>query len=120
MFDQFGQIAFESQIAAAILGNATTREFVLIDLSGPTPDSLHSLRNRGLDFVGVAGFDVNGVLQAAFAVELDDSAVDAIAEAWIEHLATRILLYLQPPAGDSVQFLKRLYALEDTRVTQRA
>jgi hypothetical protein len=111
MFDRFGQIAFESQIAAAILGNATTREFVLIDPSGPIPDSLH---NRGLGFIGVTGI-VNGVPRTAFALELDDAALDAVAHAWVRYLAARIMPYMQPPADDPVQFLKRLYALEDPR-----
>jgi hypothetical protein len=111
MYDRYSQIVLDAQIAAAVLGDPITREFVLIDPSGPIPQSLH---NRGLVFIGVTGI-VNGLPRTAFALELDASALDAVAHAWVRYLAARIMPYLQHPTDDTVQFLERLYALEDTR-----
>lgn len=112
------QIISDSQISAFILGNFTTREFVLVDTAlWPVPDCL---QGRGFVFVGTTGI-VNGAPRTAFAVELDDASLSAIAMAWVQYLAARIIPHLQPlkplnpPAENSVQFLERLYALEDPR-----
>ena len=108
------QIVSDAQISAAILGNFSTRVFVLVDLlePGPIPDCLYGC---GLGYIGVTGI-VNGESRTAFAVEIDDAAVSAIARHWAQYLAARIMPYMQPPAGDSVQFLERLHALQDTRI----
>ncbi len=101
-----------AQISAAILGNFSTREFVLVDLApGPIPDCLYG---RVLSYIGVTGI-VNGAPRTALVVELDDAALSAIAMAWVHHLAARIMPYLRPP-DDSVSFLERLHALQDTRI----
>jgi hypothetical protein len=108
------QIVLDAQISAAILGNLDKRIFVLVDLLAPEPipDCLYG---HGFGYIGVTGV-VNGVSRAAFAVEIDDAAVSAIAAHWVQYLAARIMPYMQPPAGDSVQFLERLHALQDTRI----
>jgi hypothetical protein len=112
MYDEFAQIVSDAQISAAILGNPAAREFVLVDLAtGRIPDCLYG---RGLGFIGVTGI-VNGVPRAAFAVELEDAAISAIAAEWTRYLVARIMPYIQLPAEESMQFLERLYALEDTR-----
>jgi hypothetical protein len=106
------QIVSDAQIAAVILGNGNTREYVLVDLAqGPVPDCLFG---RGFVYVGLTGI-VNGAPRTAFAVELDDAALSAIAMAWVQYLAARIMPYLRPP-DDSVLFLERLHALQDTRI----
>ena len=78
---------------------------------GHIPDCLYG---RGLGFIGVTGI-VNGVPQASFAVELEDAAISAIAQEWTRYLMARIMPYMQLPVEESMQFLERLYALEDTR-----
>jgi hypothetical protein len=106
------QIVSDAQISAAILGNFNTREFVLVDLApGPIPDCLYG---RGLSYIGVTGI-VNGAPRTALAVELDDAALSAITTAWVQYLAARIMPYLRTP-DDSVLFLERLHALQDTRI----
>lgn len=112
MWDRYAKLIADAQISAAVLGNFSTREFVLIDLApGPLPDCLCG---RGLVLVGVTGI-VNGAPRTALAVELDDAALSAIAMAWAQYLAARIMPYMRPPTDDAIQFLERLYALEDTR-----
>jgi len=112
MWDRYAKIIADAQIPAAILGNPAAREFVLVDLAlGRIPDCLYG---RGLVLVGVTGI-VNGVPQAALAVELEDSALSAIAAEWTRYLVARIMPYMQLPVEESMQFLERLYALEDTR-----
>jgi hypothetical protein len=107
------QLISDAQISAFIVGNFDTREFLLVDTSlWPPPDCIYG---RGFVFVGTVGI-VNGAPRAAFAVEIDDAAVSAIAAHWVQYLAARIMPYMQPPAGDSVQFLERLHALQDTRI----
>jgi hypothetical protein len=107
------QLALEAEVSACILGNLTTRDFALVDLHapGPIPECLHG---RGLGVIGVTGI-VGGVPRTALAVELDDVALSAIAQVWLRYLSARITPHIQPPPGDSIRFLERLHALDDTR-----
>ena len=94
------------------MGNPATSQFVLVDLAmGHIPDCLYGL---GFVLVGVTGV-VNGESRGAFVVELEDAAISAIAQEWTRYLMARIMPYMQLPVEESMQFLERLYALEDTR-----
>jgi len=106
------QLYHDAQISAFILGNFSTREFLLVDTAlWPIPDCLYG---RGLSYIGVTGI-VNGAPRTALVVELDDAALSAITTAWVQYLAARIMPYLRPP-DDSVLFLEHLHALQDTRI----
>lgn len=107
------QLISDSQISAFILGNFSTREFVLVDTAlWPVPDCLPG---RGFVFVGTTGI-VNGAPRTAFAVELDDAAMSAIAMAWVQYLAARIIPHLEPPARIQFNFLSAFTRLR-TRAT---
>ena len=110
------QLISDAQISAFIVGNFDTREFLLVDTSlWPPPACIYG---RGFVFVGTVGI-VNGAPRSAFAVEIDDAAVSAIAMEWVRYLAARIMPYLRLPDEESVQFLERLHALPDVRETVR-
>ena len=106
------QLYHDAQISAFIMGNFSTREFLLVDTAlWPPPDCIHG---RGFEYVGLTGI-VNGAPRTALAVELDDAALSAITTAWVQYLAARIMPFMRPP-DDSVLFLERLHALQDTRI----
>jgi hypothetical protein len=127
MYDRFEQLALDAQLAVGILGNPTTSEFALIDLTGPDPlpDFRGEIALRGFCFIGVAGL-VLGVPRTALAVPLDNAEEDKLSQAYIRHVTgvrdgrihaatpsapTRAIV----PGDDSEQFLWRLWSLKDPR-----
>jgi hypothetical protein len=115
MHDRFELIACYGRLAVAILGNPTTSEFVLIDLTEPLPD-LRSEAQRGFCFIGAVGI-VQGVRRVALAEPLDNASLDALSQANIQHTECVLegRIRATAPGGDSEQWLWRLWSLQDPR-----
>ena len=117
MYDKFEQIAGYARLAVGIVGNPTTSEFALVDLSGagPVPD-FQGEAQRGFCFIGVVGM-VQGVPLIALTGPLDNAALDALSQAYIRHVEC----VLEGPSGpqtpgdDSERWLWRLWSLKDPR-----
>jgi len=121
MYDKFEQIAGYARLAVGIVGNPTTSEFALVDLSGPEPvPDFRGEAQRGFCFIGVVGM-VQGVPLIALTGPLDSAALDALSQAYIRHvecaLEGRIHAAIQPaPATVPVdEWLFRLWNLKDPR-----
>ena len=120
MFDQFERIAGYARLAVGIVGNPTTSEFALVDLTGPEPvPDFRGEAQRGFCFIGVVGM-VQGVPLIALTGPLDNAALDALSQAYFRHvecvLEGRIQAAIAAPAnvpGD--EWLFRLWNLKDPR-----
>lgn len=114
MYDKFEQLAFDARLAAGIVGNPTTSEFALVDLSGlePVPD----FREYGFCFIGVVGM-VQGVPFIALTGPLDNDALDALSQAYFRHVECILegRIRAATPGDDSEKWLWRLWSLKDPR-----
>ena len=74
-----------------ILGNLETSEFEIVTLEDlPLAESRTKNNNaRGLAFLGSTGF-VNGVPSSVLETNLDASHIQALAAAYVQHVASRI------------------------------
>jgi hypothetical protein len=116
MYDKFEQIAGYARLAVGIVGNPTTSEFALVDLTGPesVPD-FRGEAQRGFCFIGVVGM-VQGVPLIALTGPLDNAALDALSQAYIRHVECVLEgRNAATPGDDSEQWLWRLWSLQDPR-----
>lgn len=103
--DKFEQIAATAQHTVGIVGNKATKDYVFLPLAESlTEETMRTGQSRGWEFLGVAGI-VNGVLKVALEEPLDEAATAALALAFFH----------STPKDDSVDWLERLYRLEDPR-----
>jgi hypothetical protein len=94
-YDKIEQIANDSQIAVAIIGNPRTGDFELLDLKVPCSEERRLvLVGRGMFFCGISGI-VNGVPQTSLETPLDNTTVDAVAAAFLVHIEQNIDLVLR-------------------------
>jgi hypothetical protein len=114
--DIFEQIADEATISVAVLTNQDLSEIRLLNLSPVGcggPEKIFQLfeiwRPEGFQWLGVVGA-VRGQIRHAFTCELNALCLDTITRAFREHCVS-----LVPAKGDSLEFLERLYALQDPR-----
>lgn len=121
MFDQFERIAGYARLAVGIVGNPTTSEFALVDLTGPEPvPDFRGEAQRGFCFIGVVGM-VQGVPLIALTGPLDNAALDALSQAYIRHVECVLegcIHAASPPAPATVpvdEWLFRLWNLKDPR-----
>jgi hypothetical protein len=105
------QLAWDSEVACAVL-MGEGKDAYLINLDEvPAAEQRMLLARLGCRFLGVLGIK-NGVVDCAPA-DFHPDTVRGITEAvapFVEYAKTKIM-----PKGDSVDFLKRLHALPDTR-----
>jgi hypothetical protein len=88
--DKFEQLVSDSPLlAAVILGNPALTQFDLIAPETLSAETEADLQARGMGFIGVTGV-VAGQFRCELAVPLDDAAVDAIAQAFIQHVVVKL------------------------------
>lgn len=110
--DKFQKIAFESQLAAVILGNGT--EFELVALTGLlSEERTRELQARKFSFVGIVGL-IEGRPRTALAEPLDELSSVALAQAYVALIENRINESAKA-VGDGTEWLTHLYQLPDTR-----
>jgi len=110
-FDKFSHIAGYGRIVAAIFGNLETQDYELIDVDAvPLSEAQAAIQTRGLAFIGVMGL-MDGKPRTALDVELDEETGAALSHAYVQFACAR----LSKPKGDSADWLRRLFALPDTR-----
>lgn len=111
--DRVEQLAWDAEIAVAVLGNPRTGEFSLIDLDHDMPMSeaaRESARQRGFEFCGVVGVK-NGIA---------DAMCDPVAGA-LGILCAAVMPFVRRyaaklgPKSDGADWLERLHALPDPR-----
>jgi hypothetical protein len=123
MYDKFEQIAATAQVCAAVLGNPLTGDFVLLPLTGEPisrPD-LVRLMLSGLRLCGVVGL-VDGCQRTALSEPIEDADMRSLAEGFalycVQVFAEREReghIKNTTAQDDSEQWLRRLWALEDSR-----
>ncbi len=99
------------------MGNPTTSEFALVDLSGPEPvPDFRREAQRGFCFIGVVGM-VQGVPLIALTGPLDSAALDALSQAYIRHVECVLegRTHAATPGDDSERWLGRLWSLKAPR-----
>lgn len=96
-----------SDRAAAVLVNPATGDHLLIDLAGSTQAEEAEARDRHMEYGGVALLMKGRVIFLPQSIETTPEFRAEIGEAFIKHFRLG--------AGDGVEWLERLYALEDTR-----
>lgn len=91
MYDKFELLVKDAQIALCVMGNPQTSDFELVDVEQLPLSDAHrrSMTKRGMGFLGVVGL-VNGAPQSAFEEPLPDASVDALAMAFMSHLAVSL------------------------------
>jgi hypothetical protein len=102
----------EAECACAVLGNAATAEFLLVDLDAApmSAESILDARSRGFEFVGVMGMK-NGIPDAM--TEPRAGALSLMCAAALPFV-TRYAAKLGPKS-DGADWLERLHALADPR-----
>ena len=109
--DAHQQLAFDSEISVAVLGNAG--EFVLIPLGGPLDDNVtRAAMERGFRYCGCLGIK-EGIPGAKCEPDPDSVFTCLMASLAFARLVCDRLK--PPPKGDGVEWLTRLFALPDTR-----
>jgi hypothetical protein len=119
MYDKFQRLAMESQMAVVILSDptATDLEFVPVWPRAASDTHLDALAASGrpLEFLGVAGL-VDGVTRTALAVPLDPTRIETVSLAFCRYCEGALSEAIEAKRmGDSLEFLGKLYRLEDTR-----
>ena len=116
MLDKHQTLVRDAQLALCILGNPQTSDFELIEMPKLplSEERLHSLRLRGMYYLGVVGL-VDGVPRTALDEPLENAAVDALARAFLSHMASLLRSASVRSADASVQWLAELYSLTDPR-----
>jgi len=111
MYDAADQLALSCEISHTCLGRGG--EFLLIDNSAPSDAyQLAVAREKGFAYCGVFGLN-DGVPRVESEPDFDSLLTMLHAAlAFCAAVADRLR---QPEHGDSVQWLRSLYALEDTR-----
>jgi hypothetical protein len=109
--DAHQQLAFDSEFSVAVMGNAG--EFILIQLGEPLDDNVtRKAIERGFRYCGCLGVK-DGV--PGVRCEPDADAVFTMLFAGLEFAVMVAARLRQKPKGDGVEFLERLFALQDTR-----
>jgi hypothetical protein len=116
--DKFEKLAFESSIAAAVLGNVSTGDFQLVDVTSlplSTEDQA-SFHARGFGFLGLLGV-CDGIPHTALAVELDPTTTSALSSAFVQFVwkALSEKGRAQGKRDDGADWLRRLFSLPDKR-----
>jgi hypothetical protein len=115
--DKFETVVLECpKFAAVVLGNVDLTEFELLPVGGPTmgTDAADAIRVRGLGFIGVIGLGTDGEFRSALDREIGPGATRAIAHAFTQDVAARAGL-LQSEKSDGVEWLHKLFSLQDNR-----
>jgi hypothetical protein len=116
--DAVQRLTWDAEQVAAVLGNTSTGEFVLADLSrrgAPLSEAESAVaRLKGFGFLGVVGRYTDGTIDTKSETAVDAQSIMCSAvPAFIVYLDRKFA-----PNDDGsgwVQWLERLYALPDTR-----
>lgn len=114
-WDAQARLLLDAQFACGVLGNASTRDVLLVDLATEFPlsdEACAGAQQRGLYFCGVMALSKNGVADVACEPGPDTLAVMCLASLpFVKRVMERALM----TAGDGASWLERLHSLPDTR-----
>jgi hypothetical protein len=109
------QLVFGGEISVAVLGKGA--DFVLIELQGEIDeDATEDAREKGYTYCGVLGVKDG---QAGAKCEPHPDAVYTMLHAGLAFAQLVADRLKPPPKGDGVEWLTALFALEDSRNTEK-
>jgi hypothetical protein len=123
MDQRFLQLAESADYAASIIGNAETRDYLLLDLRQPAPscnsETVRTVIAYHMRYLGVVGI-VEGVPRVVLGVPLDPDSISLLTHSFVRRIEAetnplRIVAGVEKP-DDFLQFMQSLWALKDLRL----
>jgi hypothetical protein len=121
MYDKFETLAMASGVTVAFLANVDMTDLEVLPVAprGLGVEKLNELAQlwapRGLRFIGMAGL-VDGKPRTALVEPLGERHILALAQAFLTYCETLLSGHIEEQQkGDSVEWLRRLWSLPDTR-----